>query len=127
MRNFIISIACLGILVGAWAVFGFYSNQTIDSYEHMLEDDIISAVEAEEWEKAWEEFQSFSQDWHRYKKPAAFFLDTQAINDADYSIAKAKYYIKARDVSNSSGELACLKEQLVFLHQNESITWENIF
>lgn len=127
MRNFIISIVCLGILVGAWAVFGFYSNKTIDSYEQALENSIIKAVEAEQWEKAYTEFRNLSQDWHRYKKAAAFFLDTQAINDTDYSIAKAKYYIKAEDVSNSSGELASLKEQLVFLHQNESITWGNIF
>ncbi len=127
MRNFIISIVCLGILVGAWAVFGFYSNHTIDRYEQALEDSIIKAVETEQWEKAYTEFRELSEDWHRYKKAAAFFLDTQAINDTDYSIAKAKYYIKAKDVSNSSGELACLKEQLVFLHQNESITWGNIF
>ncbi len=127
MRNFIISIVCLGILVGAWTTFGLYSNQTISGYEHALKDNIITAIEAEDWEKAYQEFQCLSQDWHRYKKAAAFFLDTQLINDADYSIARARRYIKAKDVSNASGELACLKEQLVFLHQNESIAWRNIF
>lgn len=127
MRNFIISIVCLGILIGAWGAFGFYSNKTIDRYEQALENSIIKAVETEQWEKAYTEFQNLSHDWHQYKKAAAFFLDTQAINDTDYSIARAKYYIKEKDASNSSGELSCLKEQLVFLHQNESITWGNIF
>lgn len=126
MRNFIISIVCLGALIGTWAAFGVYSNKTVHGYEQALEDRIIKAVEAEEWEKADKEFQNLSKDWHQYKKKAAFFLDTQSINDTDYSIARAKYYIKAEDVSNSSGELAALKEQLVFLHQNESITWGNI-
>ncbi len=35
-------------------------------------------------------------------------------------------YIKAKDVSNGSGELLALKEQLKFLHENEKISFANI-
>ncbi len=127
MRNFIISIICLGVLIGAWTAFDFYSDDKITAYKDELDNNIIKTVEAKEWEKAYEDFEALSEDWHKYKKAAAFFLDTQAINDTDYSIAKAKYYIKAKDLSNSSGELSCLKEQLTFLHYNESLALGNIF
>ena len=121
MRNFIIAISCLAVLIGAWTAFDVYSDKKINSYSSQLENTIIKAVETEDWETASTEFNALSQDWHHYKKAAAFFLDTASINDADYSIARSQYYIKAKDISNSSGELSCLKEQLAFLHQNQSV------
>lgn len=127
MRNFIISIICLGALIGVWAAFDSYSADKISAYRDTLDQKVIKTIEAGKWDIAYENFQSFSQDWHAYKKKAAFFLDTQAINEADYSIAKALYYIKAKDISNSSGELSCLKEQLKFLEYNESLAVGNIF
>ena len=127
MRNFVISLLCMGLLIGIWAFFDSYSNSKIDSYKEELETNIIKTVELGDWDKASHDFDALSQDWHQYKKRAEFFLDTQMINDVDYSIAKAKYYIKAQDVSNSSGELSCLEDQLTFLHYNESLAPGNIF
>ncbi len=54
------------------------------------------------------------------------FLDTQQVNDADSNFAKTLMYIKAKDVSNSSGELLALTEQLRFLHENEGLSLRNI-
>ena len=59
-------------------------------------------------------------------KRHSFFLDTEEINDTDGAFAKTLMYIKAEDVSNGSGELLALKEQLKFLHENEGIGIENI-
>lgn len=127
MRNFVISVICLSLLVGVWCVFDSYSDKTLHGYIEDIEDNIIIAVEDGKWDQASVDFEALSVSWHKYKKSAAFFLDTQTINDTDYSIAKAKYYIKAKDDSNSTGELNCLKEQLTFLDYNESLNWGNIF
>lgn len=127
MRNFIISVICLGTLIAVWAAFDSYSAGKISDYKETLQQEVIKMAEDEEWDKAYTIFQQFSEDWARYKKIAAFFLDTQAINEADYSIAKSCYYIKAKDVSNSTGELSCLREQLTFLEYNESLAAGNIF
>lgn len=127
MRNFVISVLCLGALIGAWAVFDVYSSDKISTYKETLQQEVIKMVESEEWDKAYASFERFSKDWDHYKKTAAFFLDTQALNEADYSIAKSHYYIKAKDVSNSSGELSCLKEQLSYLEYNESLALGNVF
>ena len=42
-------------------------------------------------------------------------------------MAKAIKYVEAEDVSNSSGELNALAEQLDFLVAREKINLENIF
>lgn len=127
MRNFIIALICLSLLIGAWCVFDNYSDDKLHGYINDIENTIIAEVESGKWDKAYSDFNALSKDWHKYKKHAAFFLDTRAINDTDYSIARSRFYIKAKDDSNSTGELACLKEQLTFLHYNESLDWGNIF
>ena len=62
---------------------------------YQIETTIIPEIEAKNWDDAYAHFEEVSDSWHKYKKTAAFFLDTDAINEADYSIAKSKYYIKA--------------------------------
>ena len=64
---------------------------------------------------------------NRYKKKAVFFLDTQTINEIDYSMAKSVKYVKAKDVSNASGELSAMLEQLTFLCSNDEVNWGNVF
>lgn len=127
MKSFITSIVCLSLLVGGWAIYNYYSDNVLHSFINEIEDNIIIAVEAENWDSADRDFDTLSDKWHDYKKAACFFFETDALNDTDYTIARAKYYIHAKDVSNASGELACLKEQFTFLHFNESIKLQNIF
>lgn len=127
MRNFVISVLCLSFIVGAWLTFDWYSNHKLHTYTSTIDHQIINSLEHGNWRAAYDQFLLLSDDWHQYKKYAAFFLDTNAINEADYTIAKAKYYIKAKDNSNAPGELSCLKEQLTFLHDNESLSIGNVF
>ena len=119
MRNFIISALCLGILIGGWSIFAVYSNDKINDLQTQLTSGVIAAVEDGRW--------NFSKDWSQYRKSAAFFLNTQELNEVDCTIEKTAYYIKAFDLSNASGELASLNEQLFFLHYNETLSAENIF
>lgn len=127
MRNFMISVLCLGILTGAWFCFDLYSDRTLQGYMETVDEQIITAIQEKNWELAGNEMDALSKNWHQYKKYAAFFLDTQTVNEADFSIARTRYYIEAKDLSNSTGELACLKEQLKFLHSNEELTFGNLF
>ena len=53
-------------------------------------------------------------------------LETDKINETDTTFAKTLMYIKAKDLSNSSGELLSLKESLKLLHKNEGLSLSNI-
>ncbi len=126
MRDLIISIAAVALLIGTWLVFFDYSSDNIDSYTHSLKKEIIPAVEAEQWEESKQLMKELDKDWHKYKKVALLFLDTQTVNEIDYSLARAIKYVKAEDVSNSSGELNSMIEQLTFLKKNDEVSASNI-
>ena len=123
MRALIASTLSLAILIGCWGLFYYYSNQTLNPIIDTCEDTVMPAIENEDWEEV---FRVQYDKWHQYRKKALFFLDTQSISEADSTFAKTLMYIKAEDVSNSSGELLALQEQLKFLHENEGIYLRNI-
>ena len=68
----------------------------------------------------------FSDRWHEYRKKALLFLETEEVNEIDYCLAKSEKYIKAEDVSNSSGELNSLAEQIIFMYEKQDINAANI-
>lgn len=126
MRSLLISILSLALLIGGWGIFYYSAGQELDQMINDCEDIVMPAVESENWDKAYDSFRLQYDRWHDYRKGALFFLDTQEVNDADSTFAKTLMYIKAKDVSNGSGELLALKEQLKFLHENEKLSFENI-
>ncbi|MEY8368925.1 DUF4363 family protein [Anaerovoracaceae bacterium 42-11] len=126
MKALITSIISLAILVSCWGLFYHYSDQNLHDIITECEDAVMPAIENENWDTAFEAFQSQYEKWHNYRDKALFFLDTQQVNDADSNFAKTLMYIKAKDVSNSSGELLALTEQLRFLHENEGLSLRNI-
>ena len=127
MKSLIISIISLAVIVAAWAIFVNYADKNIHELTGLIEDDILENVYAQNWDKAEDQISDLSKKWHSQKKTYTFFFDTAAVMETDYSIARAKQYIAAKDVSLASGELSCIKEQLGFLHLNELITLDNVF
>lgn len=126
MRDLIISILAVALLIGTWLVFFDYSSDNIDSYTHTIKKEILPAVEDEQWEESKQLIKNLSEDWHKYKKVALLFLDTRAVNEIDYTLARSVKYVKAEDVSNSSGELNAMIEQLKFLKKNDEVSAANI-
>jgi len=126
MRALIVSFLTLAVLIGCWFCFYHYSEQTLDQMVEVCEEEVMPAIETECWNQAYDIFHMQYQDWHRYKKRALFMLETDKINDTDTAFAKTLMYIKARDLSNSSGELLALQETLKFLHENEDLSLANI-
>ena len=127
MKDFIVSICAVAVLIGGWLIFAQNSQEQIDGFTAAIREDIIPAVESEQWDSAFNDVQHLSEKWHEYKKRAVFFLDTHTINEIDYSMAKSVKYVKAEDVSNASGELFAMVEQLTFLCSNDEVTWGNVF
>lgn len=126
MRDLIVSTLAVALLIGSWLVFYNYSEEKIDFFTDTIQDVILPMVEEESWSDSNQEMSLLNESWHKYKKIALLFLDTQAINEIDYSMAKSTEYIKARDVSNSSGELLVMHEQLKFLSSNDKVSLSNI-
>lgn len=126
MKALITSIVSLAILIGSWGIFYNYSEGQLTHSIRICEEQVMPAVVNEDWTTASQIFEEEYARWHKYRKNALFFLDTQSVSEADSNFAKTLMYIKAEDVSNSSGELIALTEQLRFLHENEGLYLHNI-
>ena len=126
MRDLIISAAIMIVLIGGWLIFDSYSENHLSDFADYIIDDIIPAVEEENWEESIAMIADFSDDWHEYRKKALMFLDTDEINEIDFCLAKAEKYIKDKVVSNSSGEQNSLAEQLIFMYEQQDIKAANI-
>ncbi|NBH62801.1 DUF4363 family protein [Anaerotruncus sp. 80] len=126
MRALITSIISLALLIGCWGIFYHYSDENLNGIITECEDVVMAAIQNENWDEAYDTFKEQYKIWHEYQNKALYFLDTQPINTADEEFAKTLMYIKAKDVSNSSGELLALTEQLRVLHENEGLHLRNI-
>jgi len=127
MRNFIISLVCLMIMLFSWTAFSIYSSKMTNTLQVQSHHLIYSSIEKGDWTSAYNDYNKLSETWHKYKKAAAIFLDSKDINEIDSTMDKAYLYMKAEDISNSSGEFSYLKDKFKFIHQNDSITFTNIF
>lgn len=127
MKALVTALVSIAILVTSWGIFVNYSDKSIHRMMNSIEDDILVSVYAENWDKAEEQISALSKKWHKNKKVYSYFFNTIDLNETDYSIARAKSYIDAKNVSLSVGELSCIKEQLGFLHLNELASADNIF
>lgn len=126
MRALIVSTLTLSILIGCWFCFYQYSHHALDEMIDVCQEEVMPAIESNRWEQAYNTFSSQYDAWHRYKKKARLMLETNKINEIDTAFSKSLMYIKAKDLSNSSGELLALQDSLHFLQENESITLANI-
>lgn len=127
MKKLLAAVLSVGLLIGAWLIFAHYSNAQIAGLTQFVEVSILPAVEASYWDASASMMEKLNEDWQSYRNRALFFLDTETINEIDCSMAKSIKYVQAEDVSNSSGELNAMYEQLTFLYTNEEVNWKNIF
>ena len=127
MRDLIVSVAIVAILVVSWLFFDSYSDKTVSSVSATIRNEIIPAVEAEHWDLSRLMSVELWDRWQDYQDVALIFISSEELLEIDQCMAKAIKYIEAEDVSNSSGELNALAEQLDFLVAREKINLENIF
>ena len=126
MKDLIISIICMLILILPWGFYSKYTTDSIELYNHTIDDELIPAIESRDWEKASAEFDVVSDKWDKHKKISAYFMSTEEINEIEGTVAKAYYYVKMQDESNSSGEVAYLKYKLNVLYNNETPNAANL-
>lgn len=126
MKSLLVSFLALLLLIGCWLGFYHYSDRELHQMVSACETEVMPAIESGQWDTAYDMFQDQYENWHKYQKWAYLMLETEKINETDLAFAKTLMYIKARDLSNSSGELLSLEENLRFLHKNEGISLANI-
>lgn len=127
MRNFLISLICLLIVLLLWTGFFMYSHKMSTLLQTQSDTLVYGAINKGDWESASADYATLLRTWHQYRITASLFLDAKDINEIDSTMDKAHLYMKAHDISNSSGEFSYLKDKFKFIHQNETPNLSNIF
>ena len=97
MRDLIISTICMLIIIIPWGFYDKFAADTVENYKSIIKEEILPAIEDDDWDTAEKRFAFIAKDWDRYKKTSAFFIDTQSVNEVDCYVSRAYYYIKLRD------------------------------
>ena len=127
MKDLLIAALTIVLLIGGWLSFIHYADSQSKGFQKEIEKKIIPEITAENWKVTEKRLERLDEDWHKFRKISLFFLDTHTINEIDFGLAKSIEYAHAQDISNSTGELAAMVEQLSFLTENESLSMQNVF
>lgn len=126
MRALINATLIIVIIISIWGVFIQHIDDNLDLLISIIEEDVEVNLNQANWSEAAVGMKKLSEEWENQKKVYAFFLSTLDMNEADYAITRIKSYISTEHLALATGELAILKQQLKFLHDNELITLENL-
>ncbi len=126
MKHLIASALIVVLMIGIWIGFDTYSERRINEITSSITEELIPAVEKENWETGLDLIAENHESWIRFRNVAFLFLENDIIRDIDSAMAKVTEYIKAEDVSNSSGELSYICQQLTTIDEQERITFYNI-
>ena len=127
MRDLLIATLTILLLIGGWLTFIHYADSQSKNFQKEIEKKILPEITAGNCEDVENRLDRLNKGWHKFRKISLFFLDTHTINEIDFGLAKSIEYAHAQDVSNSTGELAAMVEQLSFLTENESLSLQNVF
>lgn len=127
MKNLMIAVLCLLILIVPWLIYDEYAGTTISKCTDIIDKTVLPAIEAEDWDTVDEGYSSILKYWDKFEKTSEYFLDTSAVNEADELINKTKYHIRMHDASNSAACSSELLHLLNYLHENEMVSFGNVF
>ena len=126
MKNLMISALCLMLLIIPWGLYHKYSIKTIEQYKVIIDQQVIPFSEMGDWRSAEKSFISIVNDWNKYKKISAYFINTGSVNEVDCIITRTLYHIKAHDPYNSIAGAAELKYRFEILHSSEAPSLDNL-
>jgi len=126
MRLMLVLISILAVIIS----FSFWTNHLLQaSADEMLQSitEIEQVLLNNEWEQARIKTDEMEKTWDKIAGWWPAVLDHQEIDNIEFSMAKTKEYITAKDASLSWGQLSELKLMISHIPEKESLKIINIF
>ena len=127
MRDLVVSLLIVVVLISSWLFFDAYAKEMTIKMSETITTVIVPSAEAENWDDCIKMINKTESRWTSFKRTAHLFLGADDLYDIDDAFARSLEFAQAFDVSNNSGELSSLANQLMLLNSQEKITWGNIF
>lgn len=112
------------ISLGVWN--NKYLQDSADAIAEQIEQ-VMTTIDEQRWEQARQQTAGIEKSWYKSSRWWPVFLDHQEIDNIEFSLAKAKKYVDARNVPLAQGQLSELRLMLKHIPDKESISLKNIF
>lgn len=122
-------VTVLAILFAAAIAMGIWSNNSMAASARELSgkvESIAGSITDQNWEQAEKQMSSLEKTWNSKKNWWPALIDHQEIDNIDFSMARIKEYINARDPGLSRGEISTLKLMINHIPAKEALNLGNI-
>ncbi|MCL6559709.1 MAG: DUF4363 family protein, partial [Firmicutes bacterium] len=99
-------------------------TSTVDLLQNI--ERIFSALEKEQWDAAYQQAVELESTWEKKANWWPILLDHQEMDNIEFSMARIKEYVAARDTALSRGQLSELKLMIKHIPEKEAITIKNL-
>lgn len=122
-------LLALLIILTAIISLGLWTNKSLeDSTSDFVQDidKIKGEIEKNNWDAAYEQTINLKSDWNKKANWWPTVLDHQEMDNIEFSLARVKEYVEAKDTALSRGQLSELKLMIQHIPEKEAVTIKNI-
>lgn len=108
---------------------GLYMEKTILKTTNRFSESlklVKEAVRNDQWSEALRLHDEIDADWRKQKEFWGPFIHNHDMDDITSHLARLKAYLEAMEKGSALAEITMIEIQLVELHQQEVLTWQNV-
>lgn len=126
MRTLIFALILLCLITGGLFLYGSYLDKESETLLSALSP-LYDAALSEDWEVAERRLSDVSRLLEEKTPRLAVFTDHDILDDINETAARAKAYIKGREMPELLSEIETLRAMISHIPKREALTFYNIF
>lgn len=126
MKSLIWPLIIFVIVLLAWGGFSLYTKDSSAVLANSMENVYICAQRGD-WQQADEYNDIFINDWDKYEKIYALYMESTSLHDVKLSAERCRGYIEAQNQSMAMGESASILSHIKLLQKTDTMEMGNLF
>ena len=100
----------------AWGGFSMYTQENVYIY-----------AKSGDWQQAGKYNDVFINDWNKYEKIYALYMESTSLHDVKLSAERCRGYIESQDQTMTMGESASILSHIKLLQKTDTMEIGNLF
>lgn len=110
----------------AWGGFSMYTQDSSEVLVSSMENVYIYAKSGD-WQQAGKYNDVFINDWNKYEKIYALYMESTSLHDVKLSAERCRGYIESQDQTMTMGESASILSHIKLLQKTDTMEIGNLF
>ncbi|MCI8283702.1 MAG: DUF4363 family protein [Firmicutes bacterium] len=126
MKSLILPLIIFIIMLLAWGGFSMYTQDSSEVLVSSMENVYIYAKSGD-WQQAGKYNDVFINDWNKYEKIYALYMESTSLHDVKLSAERCRGYIESQDQTMTMGESASILSHIKLLQKTDTMEIGNLF